>query len=101
MRVLLAQREYVYYYLEHMYCNLRIVEIDGSVEEFIRVAKQLDFEVLASGDLIPPSPSSRVLSIREFADLFFEIRKRNQVVDEEREQLDEYCSILEEYLSKK
>ncbi|MGN5651125.1 hypothetical protein [Bacillus sp. Brlt_9] len=101
MRVLLAQREYVYYYLEHMYCNLRIVEIDGPVEDFIRLAKQLDFEVLASGEIEPPSPSSRVLSIREFADLFFEIRKRNQVVDEEREQLDEYCSILEEYLSKK
>ncbi|MCK2000683.1 hypothetical protein MZM54_04680 [[Brevibacterium] frigoritolerans] len=101
MKVLLARKEYVYYFLEYMYTNVRIVETGDRTEEFVRVARSLDLDVLAVGDFEPPSPTSKVFSLEEFANLFFEIRDRNQVIDEEQDHLNEYCTILETFLEKK
>lgn len=101
MRVLLARKEYVYYYLEYMFSNIRYVDTDNRTDEFINLARSLDLEVLAVGDFTPSSPSTKIYTIDEFANLFFEIRDREQVTDEGQEHLEEYCTLLEEFLAKK
>ncbi len=100
MKVLLAKKEYIYYFLEYMYSNLRYVDAGDRVEEFVELVNSMDLEVLAVGDFEPTSSRTKVYSIEEFADLYFELRNRNQVTDDGLEHLDEYCELLEEFLAK-
>lgn len=98
MKALVAQKEYIYYYLEYMFSNIRYIEIGDRVEEFKTLAQDLDLEVLAIGQFNTSSLSNKVYSIQEFGQLYFDIRERKQVLDEEEEHLEEYCKIIEEYL---
>lgn len=100
MKVLVARKEYVYYYLEYMYSNVQYIETGDRTSEFKQVAHALDLEILAVGDFEPKSSNTKVFSIEEFASLYFEIRDRKQVLDDEQEHLEEYCNILEDFLSK-
>ncbi|MED4285019.1 hypothetical protein P4679_24175 [Priestia megaterium] len=101
MKVLVARKEYVYNYLEYMYSNVQYIETGDRTDEFKPVAHALDLDILAVGDFEPASLSTKVFTIEEFAALYFELRDRKQVLDDEQEHLEEYCNILEEFLAKK
>lgn len=101
MKVLVARKEYIYYYLEYMFSNIHYIEVGDRGEEFIKIATSLDLEVLAVGNFESSNPHSRILTIEEFAQMYFQLRDLKQVVDEEQEHLNEYCLKLEEFLAKK
>lgn len=98
MNVLLAKKDYIYYYLEYFYSDVRYVDAGEQAEEFVQLALKMDFEVLAVGDFKPANANTKVLSIKEFAENFFELQRRGHIVDDEQEQLDEYCQLLEGFL---
>lgn len=98
MKVLLAKKDYIYYYLEYFYSDIRYVDAGERTEDFIQLAKRMDFEILAVGEFKPLSPNTKILSLEEFANTFFELQIRGCVLDEEQEQLNEYCEMLSGFL---
>lgn len=100
LNVLLAKKDYIYYFLEYFYSDIRYVNVGERADEFVSLANRLDFEVLAVGIFKPVSSSSKILSLNEFAEMFFELQRRGQVVDDEQEQLNEYCELLRDFINR-
>lgn len=100
MKALIAKKEYVYYYSEFMFSDIQYIEISQQKEDFIKLAQQLDLEILAIGEFETATPASKLLTVKEFSKPYFEIRKNNQLLGEEDEgKLEEYCIALENYLA--
>lgn len=98
MRYLLAKKENVYYYNQVMYADLIVVETVSDDLSFIDISNNLDYEVLSYGkELSTGTILVPRYTLKEFADLFYNLRSRGNVSD--KELLDEYCSLLDEFLS--
>lgn len=94
MIVMIARKQYVYQYMEEMLTDIKFVETGESCGSFVQLAGELDYLVVGRGSFEPNEKISPVLTIQEFADLYFKIEKNS----ESESEFTKRCDLIRNYL---
>lgn len=95
MLILIARKQYVYQFMEEMLTDIRFVKVESGEDAFIELIDQLDYFVIAKGDFEPGYKNAPILTVQEFAEMYFLLEKNT----EPDSGLTKGCDKIRDYLS--